>query len=255
MTLGMMEDPVKDEALKPVVVVIDDEIQLRRLLRVTLESNGYRVYDAADGQKGMAEAAARHPDVVVLDLGLPDMEGVDVLLRIREWSSVPIIVLSVRDTENDKVTALRSGADDYVTKPFNTGELLARLQVARRHAQPAAEETIFRSGRLTVDLNARCVKVDGKQVKLTGTEYALLRVFVRSAGKVLTHPQIMEAVWGPGQREKTHYLHVYMTYLREKIEAVPSRPELLVTEARVGYRLNVLSPTGGERPASKDTGE
>jgi two-component system KDP operon response regulator KdpE len=161
--------------------------------------------------------------------------------------------LSVREGEQDKVTALRSGADDYLTKPFSTAELLARLQVALRHAQPAAEETIFKSGPLTVDLASRSVKVNGKPVKLTGTEYALLRLFVRNAGKVLTHPQIMESVWGPGHREKTHYLHVYMTYLREKIEAIPAKPELLLTEARVGYRLKADPPVqpGAERPPGK----
>jgi two-component system, OmpR family, KDP operon response regulator KdpE len=228
--------------MKPVIVVVDDEVQLRRLLRVSLEANGYKVFEAEDGQQGLGEVAARHPDVVILDLGLPDMEGVDVLLRLREWSSVPVIVLSVREGEGDKVTALQSGADDYLTKPFGTAELLARIQVALRHAQPATEEVIFRSGPLTVDLTSRSVKVNGKPVKLTGTEYALLRLFVRNAGKVLTHPQIMEAVWGPGNREKTHYLHVYMTYLREKIEAVPAKPELLLTETRVGYRLVADSP-------------
>jgi two-component system, OmpR family, KDP operon response regulator KdpE len=245
---------MKDKAMKPGIVVIDDEVQLRRLLRVTLEANGYKVFEAANGQQGLAEVASRHPDVVVLDLGLPDMDGGDVLLRLREWSSVPIVVLSVRESEQDKVTALRNGADDYLTKPFSTEELLVRLQVARRHAHPTAEETTFRSGPLTVDLASRTVKVNGKIVKLTGTEYALLRLFVRNAGKVLTHPQIMEAVWGPGQRDKTHYLHVYMTYLREKLEAVPAKPELLVTEARVGYRLNIEppAPSGAARPLLKD---
>jgi len=232
--------------MKPVVVVIDDEVQLRRLLRVTLESNGFKVYEAADGKLGLAEIAARHPDLVLLDLGLPDMDGMDVLLRLREWSNVPIVVLSVRDSEHDKVTALRSGADDFLTKPFGTAELLARLHVAQRHAQPAAEETIFKSGPLTVDLASRSVQVSGKPVKLTGTEYALLRLFVRNAGKVLTHPQIMSAVWGPGHQDKTHYLHVYMTYLREKIEAIPSKPALLITEARVGYRLNADAPVAPE---------
>jgi two-component system KDP operon response regulator KdpE len=232
--------------MKPVVVIIDDEVQLRRLLRVTLEANGYKVFEAPDGQLGLAEVAARRPDIVVLDLGLPDMDGMDVLLRLREWSNVPVIVLSVREAEQDKVTALRGGADDYLTKPFGTEELLARLYVAQRHAQPSAEQTVFRSGPLTVDLASRSVQVNGKPVKLTGTEYALLRLFVRNAGKVLTHPQIMSAVWGPGHQDKTHYLHVYMTYLREKIEAVPSKPELLLTEARVGYRLKADSPAPAE---------
>jgi two-component system, OmpR family, KDP operon response regulator KdpE len=232
---------VKNGPLTPVVVVIDDEAQLRRLLRITLEADGYKVFEAADGQQGLAEVASRRPDIVLLDLGLPDMEGMDVLLRLREWSSVPAIILSVRDTEQDKVRAFSNGADDYLTKPFSTSELLARLQVALRHARPAVEESIFRSGPLTVDLASRSVQVNGKPVKLTGTEYALLRLLVRNAGKVVTHPQIMEAVWGPGHRDKTHYLHVYMTYLREKIEAVPAKPELLLTEARVGYRLKIES--------------
>jgi two-component system, OmpR family, KDP operon response regulator KdpE len=232
----------KAENMEPIVVVIDDEVQLRRLLRVSLEANGYKVYEAATGQQGLAEVAARHPDVVVLDLGLPDMEGMEVVARLREWSAVPIIVVSVRESEQDKVTALHGGADDYLTKPFSTAELLARLQVAQRHAQPAAGETVFTSGRLTVDLSLRTVKVNGHPIKLTRTEYALLRLFVRNAGKVLTHPQIMESVWGPGHTDKTHYLHVYMTHLREKIETTPAKPELLVTEPRVGYRLNVLSP-------------
>jgi two-component system, OmpR family, KDP operon response regulator KdpE len=245
---------VKDEPIKPVIVVIDDEVQLRRLVRISLEANGYKVYEAATGQQGLSEVAARHPDLVVLDLGLPDMEGVDVLLRLREWSTVPIIVLSVRESEQDPVTALRSGADDYLTKPFSTAELLARLHVAQRHAQPATEETVFTSGLLTVDLALRIVKVNGRPIKLTRTEYALLRLFVRNAGKVLTHPQIMESVWGPGHRDKTHYLHVYMTHLREKIESNPAKPELLVTEPRVGYRLNnEPSPQHGpDRPPSKE---
>jgi two-component system KDP operon response regulator KdpE len=234
---------VTDEPTAPIIVVIDDEAQLRRLLRITLEANGYKVYEASNGQQGLEEVAARHPDIVVLDLGLPDMDGVEVVTRLREWSSVPAIVLSVRDGEDDKVKALRSGADDYLTKPFSTAELLARLQVAQRHAQPAAEESIFASGPLTVDLASRIVKVNGRTVKLTRTEYALLRLFVRNAGKVLTHPQILESVWGPGHREKTHYLHVYMTHLREKIEPVPAQPALLVTEPRVGYRLNIDAPS------------
>jgi two-component system, OmpR family, KDP operon response regulator KdpE len=253
--LAVSKDMAKDESNAAVVVVIDDEVQLRRLLRVSLEANGYKVYEAATGQQGLSEVAARHPDLVLLDLGLPDMEGVDVLLRLREWSSVPIIILSVREGEQDKVTALRSGADDYLTKPFSTAELLARLHVAQRHTQPATEETVFTSGPLTVDLALRNVKVNGRPVKLTRTEYALLRLFVRNAGKVLTHPQIMESVWGPGHRDKTHYLHVYMTHLREKIEPNPAKPELLVTEPRVGYRLNIesSSPQGPDRAQPKET--
>jgi len=228
--------------MEPVIVVIDDEVQLRRLLRVSLEASGYKVYEAANGQQGLAEVASRHPDLVVLDLGLPDLDGMEVLTRLREWSSVPIIVLSVRESEQEKVAALHGGADDYLTKPFSTAELLARLQVALRHSQPTPEETVFASGPLTVDLASRAVKVNGKPLKLSRTEYALLRLFVRNAGKVLTHPQIMESVWGPGHRDKTHYLHVYMTHLREKIETTPAKPVLLITEPRVGYRLNIEPP-------------
>jgi two-component system KDP operon response regulator KdpE len=232
---------MKDELAEPIIVIIDDEVQLRRLLRVSLEANGYKVYEAANGQQGLVEVAARHPDLVLLDLGLPDMDGLDVVARLREWSLVPIIILSVRQTERDKVTALRGGADDYLTKPFSTAELLARLQVAQRHAQTAVVEAVFTSGALKVDLASRSVNVKGQPVRLTKTEYALLRFFIHNAGKVVTHPQIMESVWGPGHREKTHYLHVYMRYLREKIESTPAKPALLVTEPRVGYRLTVDS--------------
>jgi two-component system KDP operon response regulator KdpE len=228
------------------VLVIDDEVQIRRLLKIGLESNGYRVYEAATGQLGLSEAAQRRPDVVVLDLGLPDMDGVAVLKRLREWSSVPVVVLSVRDREEDKIAALDSGADDYLTKPFGTGELLARLRVAQRHAQPTADTAVFKAGPLEVDLVSRTVKVNGKQVKFTATEYALLQLFVRHAGKVLTHRQILKEVWGPTYVEQTHYLRVYMTHLREKIEANPAEPEMFITEAGVGYRLMVRPESASE---------
>jgi len=224
-------------APKQVVLIVDDEIQIRRLLRVCLEAAGYRVEEASNGQEGITQAAQRRPDVVVLDLGLPDLDGVGVLKRLREWSQVPVIVLSVRDREEDKIAALDHGADDYVTKPFSTGELLARLRVALRHAQPAAEVTVFHTGQLEVDLTARVVKLKSKEVKLTATEYALLRLFVQHAGKVLTHRQILREVWGPNAVEQTHYLRVYLARLREKLEANPAEPKLFVTEAGVGYRL------------------
>jgi two-component system, OmpR family, KDP operon response regulator KdpE len=222
---------------KPSALVIDDELQIRRLLRVCLEANGYRVTEAATGKDGIAEAAQRPPDVVILDLGLPDMEGVAVLKRLREWSRVPVVVLSVRDREEDKIAALDNGADDYVTKPFSSGELLARLRVAQRHAAPSSETTVFRSGHFEVDLAARVVKRKGEEVKLTATEYSLLRLFVQHAGKVLTHRQILREVWGPNYTEQTHYLRVYLAHLREKLEANPAQPELLITEPGVGYRL------------------
>src|SRR5262245_23809248 len=222
-----------------VALVVDDEVQMRRLLRLTLEAHGYRVFEAATGQDGLLEAAQRRPDVVLLDLGLPDLDGVAVLKRLREWSRVPVVVLSVRDREDDKVAALDAGADDYVTKPFGTGELLARLRVAQRHARPAEEMSVFDNGALEVDLVARVVKFEGKEIKLTPTEYSLLRLFVLHAGRVLTHRQLLREVWGPNAVEQTHYLRVYLTHLREKLEKDPSNPRLLVTEPGVGYRMLV----------------
>lgn len=218
-------------------LVIDDELQIRRLLRLTLEANGYRVIEAAGGQAGLVEAATRRPDIVILDLGLPDLDGVAVLKRLREWSRVPVLVLSVRDGEEDKIAALDGGADDYVTKPFSTRELLARLRVAQRHAQPADETAVIRTGALEIDLASRRVTLKGQEVRLTSTESALLRFLARHAGRALTHRQILRDVWGPGAESQTHYLRVYMAHLREKLEAVPAKPELLITEPGVGYRL------------------
>jgi len=223
---------------KPMIaLVIDDEVQIRRLLRLTLEGQGYRVFEAVNGQDGLLEAAQRRPDVVLLDLGLPDMDGVEVLKRLREWSRVPILVLSVRDREEQKIAALDNGADDYVTKPFSSGELLARLRVAQRHGQLPPDTAVFRSGNLEVDLTARIVKMKGKEVKLTATEYALLRLFVQHAGRVLTHRQILREVWGPNYEEQTHYLRVYVGHLRDKLEVDPGCPALLITEPGIGYRL------------------
>ena len=225
------------------VLVIDDEPQIRRLLRVTLESNGFRVIDAAKGQEGIVQAAQCRPDVILLDLGLPDMDGVAVLKRLREWSQAPVIILSVRDRENDKVAALDAGADDYVTKPFGTNELLARLRVARRHTLGPVDLVVFRSGPLEVDLSTRIVKLHGQEVRLTATEYSLLHFFVQHAGKVLTHQQILREIWGPGQVDQTHYLRVYIAHLRDKLEADSSHPELIITEPAVGYRLIEKEPT------------
>jgi two-component system KDP operon response regulator KdpE len=218
-------------------LVIDDEPQIRRLLRVTLEANGYRVFDAATGQDGVAQAAQRRPDVVLLDLGLPDLEGVEVLKRLREWSKVPVIILSVRDREGDKVTALDAGADDYVTKPFNSAELLARLRAALRHAQPQGADAIFRTGDLEVDLASRVVRKRGQEVKLTPIEYSLLRLLVTHAGKVLTHRQLLTEVWGPKAVEQTHYLRVHIAHLREKLEEKAGGADLIRTEPGIGYRL------------------
>src|SRR5512141_3252866 len=203
------------EQVKPAstALVIDDEPQIRRLLRVTLEANGYRVLDAATGNDGLAQAAQRRPDVVLLDLGLPDLDGVTVLKRLREWSRVPVIILSVRDREDDKISALDAGADDYVTKPFSAGELLARLRAALRHIQGEGADAVFTAGNLEVDLAARSVRKHGHEVKLTPTEYALLRLFVTHSGKVLTHRQILAQVWGPKVGEQTHYLRVHIAHL------------------------------------------
>ena len=225
------------EPLKPLVLVIDDEPQIRRLLAVALEANGYRVLPAATGQEGIVLTAQHRPALVVLDLGLPDLPGQEVLRRLREWSSIPVVILSVQDDEAGKVAALDGGADDYVTKPFNTGELLARLRVALRHATPREESAVFQSGSLVVDLSARRVVVAGREVRLTATEFALLRLMVRHAGRVLTHRQLLREVWGPNADGQTHYLRVYVAHLREKLEAEPSRPRLIITEPGVGYRL------------------
>lgn len=219
------------------ILIIDDEPQIRRLLRVTLEANGYRVFDAATGQEGIVETAQRRPELILLDLGLPDLDGVAVLKRLREWCHAPVIVLTVRDREDDKIAALDAGADDYITKPFGSGELLARIRVALRHAKPGAESTSFRSGQVEIDFSARTVKVKGKEVKLTATEYALLRLFAQNVGKVLTHRQILREVWGPNYADQTHYLRVYVAHLREKLEPDPATPALLITEPGVGYRL------------------
>jgi two-component system KDP operon response regulator KdpE len=223
-----------------VALVIDDEPQIRRLLRVTLEGSGYRVHDAATGQDGIVQAAQRRPDVVLLDLGLPDLDGVEVLRRLREWSQVPVIILSVREREEEKIAALDAGADDYVTKPFNTGELLARVRAALRHSQPQGADALFRSGSLEVDLAARVVRKHGDEVKLTPTEYALLRLLVTHAGKVLTHRQLLTEVWGPKAVGQSHYLRVHVAHLREKLEDNPAEPELIRTEPAIGYRFMLV---------------
>jgi two-component system, OmpR family, KDP operon response regulator KdpE len=235
---------------QPNVLIIDDEVQIRRLLWVALEANGYRVYEAANGKDGLAEAAQCRPDAVILDLGLPDMNGVTVLQRLREWSKAPVLVLSVQDGEDDKVSALDHGADDFINKPFGTAELLARLRVAQRHAQPISDNAVFHSGPLEVDLAGRTVTVRGREVKMTPTEYSLLRLLVRNAGKVVTHRQILKEVWGPTYGDQTHYLRVYIAHLREKIETSPGRPELLITEPGVGYR---LLPQAAETPKRRDS--
>ena len=224
-------------AKKSMVLVIDDEIQIRRLLRACLEISGYDVVEAATGQSGLEEAVRRQPDLILLDMGLPDMEGLAVLKRLREWSQAPILIVSVRRLEEEKIAALDNGANDYLTKPFGTGELLARLRVLQRAAHPRPALEVFRSGPLSVDLTTRTVKVKGRPVRLTATEYSLLLLFVQHAGKVLTHGQLLREIWGVQEAEKTGPLRVYVGYLREKLESNPTKPELLITEPGVGYRL------------------
>ncbi len=222
------------------ILLIEDESQMRRFLRITLQSHGYRLIEAATGQEGLMQATTRNPDVVLLDLGLPDMEGLDVIGQLREWSSMPIIVLSAREQEQDKVRALDAGADDYLTKPFGAGELLARIRVSLRHKimQYAQEkQPVFELGTIRVDLTKRQVFVGGKEIHLTPIEYRLLALLIRNAGKVVTHSQILRDVWGPPYAGQTQYLRVYMAQLRRKIEDDPARPRFLLNEPGVGYRL------------------
>lgn len=221
-------------------VVIDDEVQIRRLLRVSLETQGFSVHVAATGEEGLRLVQGKKPDIVLLDLGLPDREGADVLSSLRAWSSVPVIILSVRNAEEEIVRLLDAGADDYLVKPFSTGELIARMRVAIRHHGPQDAAGVFVSGRLSVDLQDRSVKAAGQAVKLTPTEYGLLRLFVQHAGRILTHRQILREVWGPNADEETNYLRVYVTGLRKKLEENPQMPQLIVTEPGVGYRLRIL---------------
>jgi two-component system KDP operon response regulator KdpE len=227
----MSEQPVR-------VLVVDDEPQIRRFLRVSLVAQGYRISEAASGEEALTKTASENPDLIILDLGLPDLDGQEVIRRLREWTAIPIIVLSVRERESEKVKALDHGADDYITKPFGMDELMARIRAALRHRlQAEVKEPIFRTGDVTVDLARRIVTVAGQEVKLTPKEYDLLRVLVTYAGRVLTHQQLLRAVWGPGYSNEAQYLRVYIGQLREKIEADPAQPKHILTEPGVGYRL------------------
>lgn len=224
----------------PAVVLIEDERPIRRFLRAALVSQGYRLFEAATGEEGLAEVATRRPDVVILDLGLPDIDGLEVIRQLREWTAVPIVVLSARGQESDKIAALDAGADDYVSKPFGIGELLARMRVVLRHAARDPKETadaMFAVGGLQVDQVLRRVTVEGREVRLTPIEYRLLTTLIRYAGKVVTQQQLLKEVWGPHQTEQPHYLRVYVAQLRRKLEADPARPRYLLTEPGVGYRL------------------
>ncbi len=219
------------------VVLIDDEASICRFLRVSLESHGFEVFEARNGKDGIQEVISRRPDLILLDLALPDLSGIEVLKRLREWCKTPVIILTVRDLEEQKVEALDLGADDYVTKPFGVPELLARVRVAIRHAEKGQEEPIFRSGPLEIDRGARTVRVLGQPIKLSPTEYDLLKVLAGFAGKVVTHRMLLQAVWGPNSTEHTQYLRVYVGQLRKRLRISDEVPELIRTEPGVGYRL------------------
>ena len=221
------------------VLVVDDERSIRRFLRASLGSQ-FAIFEATSGEEALAAVVNDRPDVVILDLGLPDMDGVEVTRRLREWTQIPIIIVSVREQEKDKIAALDAGADDYLTKPFGVGELMARLRSALRRSAQAETEPTFKTGNLVVDLNLREVSVKNEIISLTPTEYDLLRTFIKHAGKVLTHDQLLRAVWGTAYESETHMLQVNISNLRRKIEPDPVRPTYLVTEPGVGYRLKVL---------------
>jgi len=230
-----MSDP------KPIILCIEDDPQIRRFLRTGLGSQGFEFLEAETGRQGISEAAARNPDLVILDLGLPDLEGVEVVRQLREWTSLPIVVLSARSLEGEKIAALDAGADDYLTKPFGMGELLARIRVALRHARGSAtnDGSVFSVADLKVDLARRQVMLADRPVHLTPIEYRLLTALIKHAGMVLTHRQLLKEVWGPNHVEHSHYLRIYMAQLRHKLEADPAQPRFLLTEVGVGYRLAV----------------
>jgi two-component system, OmpR family, KDP operon response regulator KdpE len=219
------------------ILVVDDEKQIRRMLKAALEGYGYHIAEAASGHEGLTQTSIFHPDAIILDLGLPDLDGIEVIQRLREWTQVPIIVLSVREHEDDKIKALDVGADDYVTKPFSMGELLARLRAALRRTASSEDSPVLTFGELSVDISHRNVTVRGEEVKLTPTEYEVLKYLAQQAGRVVTHRQLLRAIWGSNYQEESQYLRVYIGQLRRKIESDPSQPAYIITEPGVGYRL------------------
>ncbi|TVY09406.1 response regulator [Paenibacillus cremeus] len=225
------------------ILIIDDEPQIRKLLKVSLKAHHFEIHEAGTGEDGLYQASTIHPDLIVLDLGLPDIPGMEVLHRIREWSRMPIIVLTAKDREEDKITALDCGADDYVTKPFGMGELVARIRVALRHVAKAVDEPILHFGSLVIDLAQRLVELDGHRVKLTPTEYELLKILASNAGKVITQRQLLQQVWGGHHHESdSHYLRIYIGHLRKKLEPDPTRPRFIETEPGIGYRFMLQQP-------------
>jgi len=226
----------------PVIIVIEDDPPIRRFLRTGLSTQGFSVFEADTGKKGIDEAGVRKPDLVILDLGLPDMDGVDVIKAIRAWSDMPIIIVSARSSEQHKIDALDAGADDYLTKPFGFDELLARIRVALRHSTRSMgqiQADVFITANIKVDLVNRLVSVDNEEIHLTPIQYRLLTVLIKHASKVLTHQQILKEVWGPSYLENAHYLRIYMSQLRQKLEADPTQPKFLLTESGIGYRLKI----------------
>jgi len=221
----------------PRVLIIDDEPPIRKLLKVSLSAHGYEVHEAISGAEGVAQAAIVKPDLIILDLGLPDLDGKAVVRRLREWSDIPVLILTVRDQEKEKIDALDAGADDYITKPFSVGELLARMRVSLRRAAHAGDEPIIVCGNLSIDLAQRRVLVENQEIKLTPTEYEIMKILAQNSGKVLTHRQLLKAVWGETYSDDTHYIRVYIGQLRRKIEPNPTQPHYIITESGVGYRL------------------
>jgi len=223
------------------VLVVDDENAIRRYLRTALTAQGFTVYEAASGEEAVNAVLSDRPDIIILDLGLPDFDGIEVTRRLREWSQTPIIILSVREAENDKIAALDAGADDYLTKPFGTGELMARMRVVMRRLANKSNEPVIQVDNLKIDLSRRLVLVNGKEISLTPTEYDILRLLMQNAGKVITHRQLLRQVWGTAYESEMHLLRVNISNLRRKIESDPARPHYLVTESGVGYRLRIES--------------
>jgi two-component system, OmpR family, KDP operon response regulator KdpE len=224
--------------LPETILIIDDEVQIRRLLEITLSANGYKTLEAANGKDGLVAAATHHPDLIVLDLGLPDIDGIKILIKLREWYNKPVLILSVRNSEDDIVNALDNGANDYLTKPFRTGELLARIRVALRQSQDQIDNPTLTFGNLSVDLANHIARKNGEILKLTSTEFSLLAILAKNSGRVVTHHSILKEIWGFGYIGQTQYLRVFVAQLRKKIEDDPAKPQLLITESGIGYRFH-----------------